>query len=92
MRAWALGISAGIQAAAVLYRYAKAKYGVEEKEYAPLAFTDAESIEPYAVLPVQWLAESGFIREGTAAFRPGDAATRAEIALLLAKAMDFFAD
>lgn len=75
------------QAAAVLTRYFREKVGIEEREYA-VPFDDADAIEPYAVLPVGYLAANGYIREGTTRFRPADPATRAEIAVLFARALE----
>ena len=72
------------QMAAILYRYAEAK-GYDVTDSADLSgYSDAETIQAYAQIPMAWACAQGLIQgfeDGT--LRPAGNATRAQIATIL---------
>ena len=80
------------QISAIIYRYAKFK-GMDEFEREELTYNDAEDIEEYAVEAVEFCKAKGImIGDKADNFKPKDNATRAEMAMVLVRLVDFFSE
>lgn len=79
--------------AVILHRYAQHKgYGTAEQADLS-AYADAGSISPYAVQAMAWANAAGLITgDGSGALNPGGSANRSEVAAILQRFMEGFAD
>ena len=72
------------QIAAILYRYADAMGALSQAEGNLNAFTDKDSVESYAVVPMTWAVGRGIITGTTdTTLSPQSHATRAQVAVML---------
>ena len=72
------------QIAAILYRYADAMGALSQAEGNLNAFTDKDSVESYAVVPMTWAVGRGIITGTTdTTLSPQNHATRAQVAVML---------
>ena len=102
-RKWAMdtGISDGTnmtgavtreQLAAILYRYAKQKGYDVGKSAALTSFTDADTVSSYAVDAMQWAVASGLIQGSGSRLSPKATASRAQVATILMRFMELYAN
>ena len=83
------------QLAAILYRYAQAKgYDVSVGEDTNiLSYADALDVSEWAIPAMQWACGSGVIEGVTeATLVPGGTATRAQVATMLMRFCEYYAD
>lgn len=101
-REWAMeaGISDGSnmegsltreQLAAMLYRYAEYKGCRMDREDAALeAFADAETVSDWAEEPMSWATTAGILTGTNGALKPQGNATRAQVAAMLQRYMEYY--